>query len=175
MHARAAQAANAVPSLGATRAELDAVLDAAIDEEWPVLQRIHGDYHLGQVLLVPDRGWVLLDFEGEPLRPMAERTEPDLPIRDVAGMLRSFDYVAGTIELEGGDAAAARAWADATRAAFLDGWATALPADLDEHRRLLSALELDKALYECVYEVRNRPAWLPIPERAVLRLLGVAA
>jgi len=114
---------------------------------------------------------VLLDFEGEPLRPMAERSEPDLALRDVAGMLRSFDYVAGTLALEGGDAEAARAWADTARAAFLAGYETESGGSLEGAAPLLCALELDKALYECVYEVRNRPAWLPIPEQAVHRLL----
>ncbi|MGN6742497.1 MAG: phosphotransferase, partial [Amnibacterium sp.] len=169
MRARAEQAVRTVPSLAALADRIEAVLAAALHEEWPPFQRIHGDYHLGQVLSVPDRGWVLLDFEGEPLRPMAERSEPDTPLRDVAGMLRSFDYVAGTLELEDDDASG-RAWADAARAAFLQGYAAELGRSLTPHARLLAALELDKALYECVYEVRNRPAWLPIPERAVSRL-----
>jgi trehalose synthase-fused probable maltokinase len=172
MRSRAARAADNVPSLAGRLDDMMTVIRAAADDEWPPLQRIHGDYHLGQVLRVPDRGWVLLDFEGEPLRPMAERNEPDSPLRDVAGMLRSFDYVAGTIEHEGGDAEAARAGADATRQAFLDGYEHGIGSPLDPHRRLLAALELDKALYEVVYEVLNRPAWLPIPERAVHRLLG---
>jgi trehalose synthase-fused probable maltokinase len=169
MRARAEQAARTVPSLAASAARIDAVLSAAEGDEWPPFQRIHGDYHLGQVLSAPGRGWVLLDFEGEPLRPMAERNEPDSPLRDVAGMLRSFDYVAGTLELEDDDPSG-RAWADAARAAFLEGYAVELGQSLQPHARLLAALELDKALYECVYEVRNRPAWLPIPERAVHRL-----
>jgi maltokinase len=180
MRARAAQAAALVPSVAAVADRIAAALEAGADGDWPVLQRVHGDYHLGQVLQVPDRGWVLLDFEGEPLRPMAERSEPDLALRDVAGMLRSFDYVAGTIALEGGDAAAARAWTDATRAAFLAGYEAELgtsvtPARPSSFGPLLAALELDKALYECVYEARNRPTWLPIPELAVHRLLEAVA
>jgi predicted trehalose synthase len=170
MRARAGQAVRAVPSLAGSEVRIDAVLSAAEADDWPPFQRIHGDYHLGQVLSAPGRGWVLLDFEGEPLRPMAERSEPDSPLRDVAGMLRSFDYVAGTLELEDDDPSG-RAWADAARAAFLDGYAAELGQPLAPHARLLAALELDKALYECVYEVRNRPAWLPIPERAVSRLV----
>jgi predicted trehalose synthase len=175
MRARAATAAALVPSVAAESAAIDAALEAGAGGDWPALQRVHGDYHLGQVLQVPDRGWVLLDFEGEPLRPMAERNQPDLALRDVAGMLRSFDYVAGTIALEGGDAAAARAWADGARAAFLAGYEAELGSSLAASGTLLAALELDKALYECVYEARNRPTWLPIPELAVLRLLEAVA
>jgi predicted trehalose synthase len=118
---------------------------------------------------------VLLDFEGEPLRPMAERSEPDVPLRDVAGMLRSFDYVAGTLVQQGGDAERAHRWAADARAAFLQGYEAELGEALEPHRPLLDAFELDKALYECVYEARNRPTWLPIPRDAVLRLTGEAA
>lgn len=152
---------------------IDAILAAAADAPWPPAQRVHGDYHLGQVLDVPGRGWVLLDFEGEPLRPLAERTAPDLPLRDVAGMLRSFDYVAGSVAVRQPDRAdAARAWAAAAREAFLDGYASARPdprADADA-AALLAALELDKALYEIVYETRNRPDWVGIPVAALTRL-----
>jgi len=98
-----------------------------------------------------------------------------LPLRDVAGMLRSFDYVAGTIAQQGGDADRARDWATAARGAFLDGYEAELGAPLEPYRALLAAFELDKALYECVYEARNRPAWLPIPRDAVLRLLEETA
>ncbi|GMA40467.1 hypothetical protein GCM10025883_25120 [Mobilicoccus caccae] len=176
--------------------QIEAIENRGVEAEWSALQRIHGDYHLGQVLDVPDRGWVVLDFEGEPLRPMSERIEPDLPLRDVAGMLRSFDYVAGIIAEEasrradsddsasadsgdadsGDDAPSAsaedgRAWADAAREAFLDGYARhgADPRD-PQTAALLAALELDKALYEVVYEARNRPAWVGIPAGAVQAL-----
>src|SRR4051794_31451678 len=155
-----------------------AALEAARGLELPALQRVHGDYHLGQVLDGGDRrGWVLLDFEGEPLRPLAERSEPDLALRDVAGMLRSFDYAAGHVVVndEAGDAGLAeraRAWADACRDAFCRGYAAASGRDPREDAVLLRALELDKALYEVVYESGNRPAWLPIPLAAVRRLLG---
>jgi maltokinase len=168
MRSRAAQATALVPSLVDAGDAIEAAIASGTAGAWPRLQRVHGDYHLGQVLLVPDRGWVLLDFEGEPLRPMAERSEPDLALRDVAGMLRSFDYVAGTIEHEGGDA---RAWTEAARAAFLVGYEAQLGTSIAPYAALLRALELDKALYECVYEVRNRPTWLPIPQQAVHRLL----
>lgn len=174
MAARAEQAESLVPEIRERAAAIDAALTAATTGPLPDLQRVHGDLHLGQVLLAPERGWILLDFEGEPLRPMAERTEPDLALRDVAGVLRSFDYVAGSIAQEGGDAAAARTWADAARDAFLAGYAAESGVDLTAAAPLLAALELDKALYECVYEVRNRPDWLPIPLHAVHRLLEAA-
>ncbi len=144
----------------------------------PALQRVHGDLHLGQVLHAPGRGWVLLDFEGEPLRPLAERAAPDLALRDVAGMLRSFDYAArhATLGLHGEAAeravADADAWADAARTAFCEGYAAASGLDPRERTDLLAALELDKALYELVYETRNRPAWIPVPLHAVTRLLA---
>ena len=142
----------------------------------PDWQRIHGDYHLGQVLRPAERGWVLLDFEGEPLRPLAERSEPDCPLRDVAGMLRSFDYAArhATVGLGPDDprVAAADAWARAARDAFCTGYGDRSGRDPREDDVLLRALELDKALYEVVYEARNRPSWLGIPLGAVQRLLG---
>jgi maltokinase len=141
----------------------------------PDLQQVHGDYHLGQVLHSARRGWILLDFEGEPLRPLSERTAPDLALRDVAGMLRSFDYAArhATVGLDPEDrrSLAAQAWAAACREAFLDGYAAGGGEDPRRHQVLLRALELDKALYEVVYETRNRPTWLGIPLGAVRRLL----
>jgi trehalose synthase-fused probable maltokinase len=133
----------------------------------PDLQRVHGDYHLGQVLHSPERGWIVLDFEGEPLRPLSERTGPDLALRDVAGMLRSFDYAAAYA-----GSAGAQGWAEAARTAFCDGYAAAGAPDPRERRDLLDALELDKALYEVVYETRNRPDWLHVPLSAVATLLG---
>ena len=141
----------------------------------PDLQQVHGDYHLGQVLHSASRGWILLDFEGEPLRPLSERTAPDLALRDVAGMLRSFDYAArhATVGVDPGDAraVAAQAWASACREAFLDGYAAGGGDDPRRREVLLRALELDKALYEVVYETRNRPTWVQIPLGAVRRLL----
>ncbi|MET0811519.1 MAG: aminoglycoside phosphotransferase [Microbacterium sp.] len=161
-----------VPAIAERREAIERVYERAETTEWPRAQRIHGDYHLGQVLLVPDRGWVLLDFEGEPLRPMAERTEPDLALRDVAGMLRSFDYVAGSIRLDDPERSpgAVLEWARSARTAFLDGYAAASGIDLDAQQELLAALELDKAVYEAIYEARNRPTWVSIPLRAIARL-----
>ncbi|WP_375383919.1 aminoglycoside phosphotransferase [uncultured Microbacterium sp.] len=162
-----------VPALAEHRDDISAAYERARHASWPALQRVHGDYHLGQVILVPGHGWVLLDFEGEPLRPMAERVRPDLALRDVAGMLRSFDYVAGSIRLDQPDRSpvAARAWALNARSAFLEGYAEASGLSLADSMALLDALELDKAVYEATYEARNRPTWIPIPLQAVERLL----
>jgi trehalose synthase-fused probable maltokinase len=173
MRARYVAAASEVPALAAHEQRIAAVFDRAVNSPWPALQRIHGDYHLGQVLQVPDRGWVLLDFEGEPLRSLAERSSPDLAVRDIAGMLRSFDYAAGSWE-QSHPGRSARDWAAGTQRAFLDGYAAGSGRDPREDAALLIAFQLDKALYEVVYEARNRPTWLTIPTDAVVRLLDDA-
>ncbi|WP_158253894.1 phosphotransferase [Cryobacterium sp. N22] len=171
MRERYRLAAREVPELAAHREAIEAVFARAQAATWPHLQRIHGDYHLGQVLDVPGRGWVLIDFEGEPLRPLAERSLPDIPLRDVAGMLRSFDYVGATIAMRDPSAGpAAIEWATTARAAFLLGYHQEGSTALDGQEPLLAAFELDKAIYESIYESRNRPSWLPIPLRAVRRL-----
>lgn len=169
MRARHAAALSEVPALAEYDQMVTSSIAAVSAASWPALQRIHGDYHLGQVLDAPGRGWVLVDFEGEPMRPLAERTQPDLALRDVAGMLRSFDYVAGSWEQEGLGRSAA-SWADQARAAFLEGYTSSTGRDPREDAALLNALELDKALYEVVYEARNRPTWLGIPTTAIARL-----
>jgi len=172
LRTRALAAAVAVPEIEPLMPAIQAIYDRALGEPWPALQRVHGDYHLGQVLDVPARGWVLLDFEGEPLRPMGERNMPDLALRDVAGMLRSFDYVAGSVALsDPSSAERAQTWAMTARTAFLEGYRASGLDNLDAHPTLLAALELDKALYETLYEVRNRPDWLAIPRSAVERLV----
>jgi trehalose synthase-fused probable maltokinase len=162
-----------VPAIASQRAAIEAVYASAAAVDWPDAQRIHGDFHLGQVLHVPGRGWMLVDFEGEPLRPMRERTRPDLALRDVAGMLRSCDYVAGSIRLDHPDRSPARIrdWAQSARNAFIEGYAAASGADLAAQAPLLAALELDKAVYEAIYESRNRPTWVSIPLRAITRLI----
>jgi 1,4-alpha-glucan branching enzyme len=141
------------------------------------LQRIHGDLHLGQILQVPGRGgeaerWAILDFEGEPLRPIAERNFPDVPLRDVVGMLRSFDYAAGAAEREYQGARVPESWVDDCAGAFLAGYSSVTAGTIDRRSPLFVALWLDKALYEVVYELRNRPDWLAIPVNASRQLLS---
>jgi 1,4-alpha-glucan branching enzyme len=141
------------------------------------LQRIHGDLHLGQILLVTGQSgdqsrWAILDFEGEPLRPISERNVPDVPLRDVVGMLRSFDYAAGAAQREQEGAQVPDSWVDDCADAFLAGYAGVIPGTVDRTSPLFVALWLDKALYEVVYEMRNRPDWVAIPVNASRRLLS---
>ncbi|HEY8720244.1 maltokinase N-terminal cap-like domain-containing protein [Pengzhenrongella sp.] len=128
----------------------------------PPRQRVHGDLHLGQALRAHGE-WFITDFEGEPLSSVDDRTRPDLALRDVAGVLRSFDYAVAV-------SGAPVEWATAARAGLLEGYAAASDGVPDPE--LLRVLELDKALYEAVYEARNRPHWAHIPARALERLLG---
>lgn len=160
---RLADAIDAVPQLEDLRGVIERLYARAAAAPWPPLQRVHGDLHLGQVLATPQGHWALIDFEGEPLRPLSERNEPDSPVRDVAGMLRSFDYVAGAKA----DVPGVREWARACREAFLDGYAERAGEDVRARQVLLDAFEADKALYEAVYEARNRPTWTQIPVAAL--------
>ncbi|MGC5077843.1 maltokinase N-terminal cap-like domain-containing protein [Agrococcus sp. DT81.2] len=157
--------------------DLQDELQAAADRlrevrELGELQQIHGDLHLGQVLRGADGRWMLLDFEGEPLRPMHERMVREPRLRDVVGMLRSFDYAAGSAlqELPDADGAAAGDWVFQRRTEFLSGYADAA-GPVDETDPVFVALLLDKALYEVVYELRNRPTWVSVPLEAVRALL----
>ncbi|MDO5874590.1 MULTISPECIES: 1,4-alpha-glucan branching enzyme [Paenarthrobacter] len=168
-----AEAATAVGPYDQRLEELLATLD---DNAVGQLQRVHGDLHLGQILRVPEAGgkpgrWAILDFEGEPLRTIDERNMPDLPLRDVVGMLRSFDYAAGAAIRENAEAAVPDSWVDDCAEAFLAGYAEVNPGAIDRSSPLFVALWLDKALYEVVYELRNRPDWLAIPVNAARHIL----
>jgi trehalose synthase-fused probable maltokinase len=140
--------------------------------------RTHGDYHLGQTLWAQS-DWVILDFEGEPARSVAERRRKRSPLRDVAGMLRSFAYAASASTLVRG-VEVPEGWEEQARRQFLDGYfATAdpslLPAGQLAIDRLLAVFELEKAVYELRYELDNRPDWVQIPVAGILRLLEQAA
>ena len=136
--------------------------------------RHHGDLHLGQTLFHDDN-WLVLDFEGEPARPLAERRRKRSPLRDVAGMLRSFAYAASAVELQRGTPAP-EGWELRARAAFMDGYLrtvdpSLLPPGQAATDQLLAIFELEKAVYELRYELNNRPDWVRIPVAGIQRLL----
>jgi maltokinase len=190
---RAAEAFADVPDLAPQRAGVTALFDAVSARLAAVaertggvvpLQPIHGDLHLGQALHSA-QGWKVLDFEGEPQRPVSERVAPDLPLRDVAGMLRSLDYAAAVGQTTDPH------WAAHAQVSFLEGYRQASgdahegtvhtvagaatsgsELDVATAELLLRALVVDKALYEVVYEFRHRPAWMHIPLSAVERVLS---
>jgi maltokinase len=169
------------PHADGLRSTFRAVADLGGSGQVATAQRVHGDFHLGQTLRT-SRCWKIVDFEGEPARPLAERVRPDLVWRDVAGMLRSFDYAAHAVM---GDFAAdeesnrqiafrATEWAARNQAAFLRGYVessgrTSSGRLSDEQQLILRAYVADKAVYETVYEARNRPGWLSIPLGAIAR------
>lgn len=184
---RARGAAASLPVLAPRARALENLLSGlgadAPEGQVLALQQIHGDLHLGQVLYSPDHGWRVIDFEGEPMRPLEERRRPDLPMRDVAGMLRSFDYAAAVGE------STDPTWVPDAREAFLEGYDSALREARGAASTggdagaasdalvpdLRDALELDKALYEVAYEANNRPDWIAIPLAGVDRLLAAHA
>ena len=145
------------------------------------LIRHHGDYHLGQTMLAAGEGgrddlrWIILDFEGEPARSLLERRRKRSPLRDVAGMLRSFAYAASASELLRGVPAPA-GWEEQARSAFLEAYMetvdpSLLPAGRPATEKLLAIFELEKAVYELRYELNNRPDWVAIPVAGIARLL----
>ncbi len=185
--ARLPEATRAVASeVLARRSEILARIDRIRDRPLTGLRtRTHGDYHLGQVLRTVD-DFVIIDFEGEPARPLAERRAKRSPLRDVAGMIRSFHYAANAGLLSGGASpdAAAEAWSERwyrdTARAFLQGYletaqgSAFLPGE-DERGELLALFLLEKAVYELAYELNNRPGWVKLPLRGILELLDAGA
>ncbi|MEV6962924.1 maltokinase [Streptomyces sp. NPDC051207] len=165
---RLEDAVQAVPTLRPYSAGLhsayEALGDLAAEGRTWTAQRVHGDLHLGQCLRSPSGQWWLIDFEGEPSKPMAERRMPQPTERDIAGMLRSFDYAAQSADPP------APEWARMCRAAYCTGYADVAGRDPRTDPVLLRAYETDKAVYEVVYEARHRPDWLPVPLSAIRRL-----
>jgi maltokinase len=183
MAARLDSALEIVPAIAEHADALRRTFAAVAEIREPVLvQRIHGDLHLGQTLRTV-KGWKLVDFEGEPAKPLGDRIGVDSVWRDVAGMLRSFDYAAHAVEAdvqEGGPQIAYRAveWSERNRHAFLEGYIAASTRTDGQslsghHHTLLRAYEVDKAVYETIYEARNRPDWIHIPLSAIRRLADI--
>ncbi|MFJ9678960.1 maltokinase [Streptomyces sp. NPDC101194] len=165
----AAQAVPAlVPYVPGLRTAFNAVTALGHRGHGWAAQRVHGDLHLGQTLRAADGFWSLIDFEGEPARPLSERRRPQPPVRDIAGMLRSFDYAARSHRPWNAE------WAARCRTAYCEGYAKAAGADPRSEPELLRAHETDKAVYEVLYEARHRPDWLPVPMAAIHRLAAVA-
>jgi maltokinase len=181
--AAAAVPMSSVVDVGAVEAALAALADVS---DPGIATRIHGDLHLAQMLLA-DAGWFVLDFEGEPVRPVAERVRASSPLRDVAGMVRSFHYAARTgLAERGRDVDAelvelATQWESRARDEFWRGYQSVegidqlLPAPIPDRVSLLRAFELDKAVYEIIYELSHRPDWVDIPASAVRRTLALVA
>ncbi|NJP52762.1 maltokinase [Streptomyces sp. SBST2-5] len=168
MRERLEAAVQAVPALrpyaDGLRSAYSALDELAAEGRTWTAQRVHGDLHLGQCLRSPDGDWSLIDFEGEPARPLSERRMPQPVVRDVAGMLRSFDYAARSVDPPQPE------WAERCRAAYCSGYGEASGRDPRTDPVLLRAYETDKAVYEVVYEARHRPEWLAVPLAAVHRL-----
>ncbi|MEV8359133.1 phosphotransferase [Microbacterium sp. NPDC076895] len=191
MRGRLEEARRSVPGLETHVPQLLRLYDAVAALDGLDVQRVHGDLHLGQTLRT-SHGWRIVDFEGEPGRPFAQRSLPDSPWRDVAGMLRSFDYAAAMIEMSWATdadtdegqalrAERAREWSARAREYFVAAYVAAISSvdgsegdpgiDLTGPERvLLDAYVADKAVYEVMYEIRNRPTWVSIPLEALERV-----
>lgn len=179
MRQRLEDAVAVVPDLADHAPALRGIFDAAATADERKVQQIHGDLHLGQTLRTV-KGWKIVDFEGEPAKPLSERVRPDSPWRDVAGMIRSFDYAPRVVEHTlqateptGAEQRSFRAgeWSARNCEAFLAAYAGAgglTPAQ----KTLLAAYVADKAVYEAVYEARNRPSWVDIPMTAIEKLVA---
>ena len=177
MEGRLSAALSVVPALADHEARLLETFGRLRGLDAVEVQQVHGDLHLGQTLRTV-KGWKIVDFEGEPAKTLAERLLPDSVWRDVAGMMRSFDYAPRVVAMTGPDfdtgaeaeqrAYRASEWAARNRAAFLDAYATERGDEMgDAERTLLDAYLADKVVYEAVYEARNRPGWLSIPLAAL--------
>lgn len=170
-------ALDVVPELAEYEQAIKACYTELADLTSPVItQRIHGDYHLAQVLGTKT-GWVILDFEGEPSVPLTRRRAYAPALRDVAGMLRSFDYVARHQVLRDPSDQTLRAlaadWVSRCQDAFCAGYREAAGTDPRHSGPLLRALLLSKAVYEAVYETRHRPSWRSIPLHAIAEAVQV--
>jgi maltokinase len=169
-------AAKVAPELAEFADQVSGFYEEFAALENPVLvQRVHGDLHLGQTMRVTS-GWKILDFEGEPAKPVSERRALDSPVRDVAGMVRSFDYAAryalGDTPPDPQSVYRAAEWVARNRDAFCAGYTEGAGTDPRDQKVLLRAYEADKVVYEVVYESRHRPHWVSIPMSALERLAG---
>jgi maltose alpha-D-glucosyltransferase/alpha-amylase len=158
-------------------------IDDQLGDDLGMRARIHGDFHLGQVLRSSDGTFLIIDFEGEPTRALSERREKTSPLRDVAGMLRSFAYAAATLSQKEGKSAPPHVrelriarWERDVRAAYLAGYLGAsdepglLPDEESHVRALIALFETEKVFYELAYELNQRPAWAWIPMRGIAKL-----
>lgn len=171
MHRRLDQASLEIAEIAAMKPALSAIFDQLRGQLWRV-QTVHGDFHLGQALLAPS-GWRILDFEGEPMKPLAERGRPDSVWRDVAGLARSIGYASAQATFDDD-------WVTRHTNAFISGYsgatidATQAAKLAPEDQLLLDAYVADKAIYEAIYESRNRPGWVDIPMSALRRITARA-
>lgn len=138
---------------------------ASLAKQHVSLQAVHGDFHLGQTLREPTGRWWIIDFDGEPLKPVADRWAPDSPWRDVAGMLRSFDYAARAAGADG------ETWQAACGRAFLGGYVSPAAEVTADESALIAAYEVDKAIYDITYESHHRPSWVPMALSALTAVL----